>query len=473
MPIPVLREANTQTRVLLLQAPYPGKLKFDGQPSSILHAIAVYAHRLAGESRLDELGWMDPGIPTADYQARFEGLLRSPAVKALCISTTNAAIEEAAWAVKTARAIRGPDLFILVGGPHEDDCAEKAASRIPGVDLSIAGDAEYVLDFVLRSFFACGEPPTDFTRWLFDAVTHEPLRGSRVTMTSPQGSLVLDLPRIQPSDLVDPIWTTKRVRFSVFDTEETLPVLISRGCSYGKCTFCAEPNQAGARVVREDFEWLRELVAMRPGAAVYFQDSIFPKGESVERKLLPLLKELGVEWGAQVYLRALSRPWLATLRDHGCTYLYTGLESASEEILAAIGKVNMNRDVALERLAWMRDLGFRVGISLMFGAISLDGRLLETEATVAETLQLAANIRALGVDVTGFYPNIMTVLAGTELERSLRARGIRLDFYRMPRAEVFAAFEDGGVGYNLVTLGSAIRHAAQPGLAQRLAAVEA
>ena len=151
--------------------------------------------------------------------------------------------------------------------------------------------------------------------------------------------------------------------------------------------------------------------------------------------------------------------------------LHTGLESASEEILAAIGKVNMNRDVALERLAWMRDLGFRVGISLMFGAISLDGRLLETEATVAETLQLAADIRAMGVEVTGFYPNIMTVLAGTELERSLRARGIRLDFYRMPRAAVFEGFEDGGVGYNFVTLSSAIRHAPQPGLAQRLAEV--
>jgi radical SAM superfamily enzyme YgiQ (UPF0313 family) len=212
---------------------------------------------------------------------------------------------------------------------------------------------------------------------------------------------------------------------------------------------------------------------MRPGAAVYFQDSIFPKNERIERELLPLLKELGVEWGAQVYLRALSRPWLETLRAHGCTYLYTGLESASQEILAAIGKKNMNRNVALERLTWMRDLGFRVGISLMFGAISLDGRLLETEATVAETLQLAADIRALDVDVTGFYPNILTVLAGTELERSLRARGIRLDFYRMPRAEIFAGYEDGGVGYNFVTLGDVLRQAVSPSLTERLAAVEA
>lgn len=470
----ILQEATRQTRVLLLQAPYPGKLKFDGQPSSLLHAIAVYAHRLAGVSGLADLGWMDPGIPTEDYRARFRELVSSLAVQVLCISTTNAAIEEAQWAVTEARSVRGADLLILVGGPHEDDCDEKAAARIPGVDLSIAGDAEYVVDYVLHSFAERRESPAIFVRWLFTALPQAPLRGSRVTVTSPsQGSLVLDLPRLQPSDLVTPVWTTKRVHFSVFEAAETLPVLISRGCPYGKCTFCAEPNQEGSRVVREDFEWLRELAALRPGAAIYFQDSIFPRGEVIERKLLPLLRDLGVEWGAQVYLRALSRPWLETLRAHGCSYLYTGLESASQEILAAIGKVNMNRDVAIERLTWMRDLGFRVGISLMFGSISLDGRLLETESTVAETLRLAADIRALGVHVTGFYPNIMTVLAGTELERSLRARGIKLDFYHMPRAAVFEAYEDGGVGYNFITLGSAIRQASQPHLAQRLATLEA
>ena len=91
----------------------------------------------------------------------------------------------------------------------------------------------------------------------------------------------------------------------------------------------------------------------------------------------------------------------------------------------------------------------------------------ERVTRVAETLQLAADIRALGIEVTGFYPNIMTVLAGTELERSLRARGIRIDFYRMPHAAVFEGSRMGEWG----STSSRLAVTAQPGLAQRLAEV--
>jgi radical SAM superfamily enzyme YgiQ (UPF0313 family) len=263
----------------------------------------------------------------------------------------------------------------------------------------------------------------------------------------------MELGRILAADLVPPPWTTKRVKFSVFDAAETLPILVSRGCSYGKCTFCAEPNQAASRVVHESFEWVEELAAIRPGAAIYYQDSIFPKTKAVEERLLPAMKKLGVEWGAQVYLRALSRDWLAKLRDHGCMYVYTGMESASTEVLNGIGKGGFSSEMALDRLAWCRDLDLRVGISIMFGAIDLNGRVLETPRTVSETVALTQKIIQTGLRVTGFYPNIMTVLAGTHLERSLRARGFQLDFYKMPRAAEFSCFEDGGVGWNYLTMG--------------------
>lgn len=58
----------------------------------------------------------------------------------------------------------------------------------------------------------------------------------------------------------------------------------------------------------------------------------------------------------------------------------------------------------------------------------------------------------LAGSIAGFYPNIQTVLPGTTLDEGLAARGTNLDFYSMPRAPAFAAFEDGTVGYNLLTL---------------------
>jgi hypothetical protein len=248
--------------------------------------------------------------------------------------------------------------------------------------------------------------------------------------------------------------------------------MVSRGCAYGRCTFCAEGKRGGGQLVRRDFTWLEELLAGSPGAALYFQDSIFPINQVVRDELLPMLRAWGGEWGCQVYLRALSRRFVRLLAEHGCTYVYTGLETASSEILTAIGKTSLNRELALERLAWLRDEGLRVGISLMFGSMSTAGALLETEETVDETVALAQAIVRAGVDVTGFYPNVQTVLPGTALARGLAAAGHELDFYRVPLCETFNALEDGGVGYNFLTIPS-MRAAGKERVAERIAAAAA
>src|SRR5262245_29238454 len=177
-----LREAGTATAVALLQAPYPGRLKFDGQPSSLLHAIAVFARRVALHDNLSSLGWIDPGTPSEAYRRQLADLLRSPALRVLCISTTNAAIEEAIWAARLARSLRGNDLLVVVGGPHEDDCDERVATRATFVDLSIGGDAEFVLDFVLSRFLAWRNGKAAFLSWLAAALPEAVLLGGDVSV---------------------------------------------------------------------------------------------------------------------------------------------------------------------------------------------------------------------------------------------------------------------------------------------------
>ena len=52
MHIPLIQDASSTTSVLLLHVPYPGKLKFHGMPSSLLHAVSVFAHRLVREGQI-------------------------------------------------------------------------------------------------------------------------------------------------------------------------------------------------------------------------------------------------------------------------------------------------------------------------------------------------------------------------------------------------------------------------------------
>jgi hypothetical protein len=201
-----------------------------------------------------------------------------------------------------------------------------------------------------------------------------------------------------------------------------------------------------------EFEWIADLRARNPGVPLYFQDSIFPATRRVRQELLPKLRGLGLEWGCQVYLPTLSERLIAELAEHGCTYLYTGIESGSDDILRAIGKTGLTRALILERLTWFASHDIRAGLSLMFGAMADNGCLLETEMTIAETVSLVRELEDRGVPIAGIYPNVQTVLPGTALDHGLVARGRVLNFYSMPRAPSFADFEDGCVGYNFLTV---------------------
>lgn len=433
--------------VLLVHAPFPGVLKFRGLPSSLLAAIGPFVARNGTAG----LRLLDPGEPSAEFDAELESLLAGGSIRAVCISTSTAAIEEAAKVADTVKRV-APGALVVLGGPHEDDVEEKAAHRLAAVDVSIAGEAEFALCGLLEDLLAGEQEAGEFAPNIERAVLRAEHGRFQVTVRGRETQQVDRGPI--PREWLPPRVTLDLFpRFPVFGNRETVPLMVSRGCAYGKCTFCAEGARGGGTLVGDSFEWVEELAGRAPSAALYFQDSIFPRGEAVQRELLPLLKRLGRPWGAQVYLRTLSRGFLQGLAEHGCRYVYTGLESASPEILAAIGKVNVTPELVLERLGWMRDLGLQVGISLMFGSMSLRGELLETEATIAATEELALRIRELGVDVAGFYPNVQTVLPGTALARGLAYSGASLDYYRMPRCERFSALEDGAVGYNFMTLG--------------------
>ena len=90
-PIP---EAGEDTRVLLVHAPYPGRLKFDGLPSSLLHAIAPFAASGTAEAMGETLGYLDPGTPSEAFYGRLRELVAGGRLRAACISTSTAAIEE-------------------------------------------------------------------------------------------------------------------------------------------------------------------------------------------------------------------------------------------------------------------------------------------------------------------------------------------------------------------------------------------
>lgn len=426
-----LANPASPTPILLVHAPYPGTLKFEGVPSSLFAAVGPFVEQHGG----DLVSYLDPVAPSAAFDAELEALLGSGAIVALCISTSTAAIEEAARIAATAKRL-SPTTLVVLGGPHEDDVDEKAARRIEHVDVSIAGEAEFALQALLESALSGAPTPR------FEAIP------GRFTVTTKDRTW--NVTNEKPFSLRPKVLPSRFPHFGIFENAAvTIPLMASLGCPYGKCTFCAEAG-GGVRVA-EDLAWIEELAERAPGAALYFQDSIFPSSPKSRSVLLPLLRRLGRPWGCQVYLPMTTEALLHDLADNGCVYVYAGVESGSMEVNVSVGKTKQARAVVLERMRWMGAAGMRAGVSLMFGAMSLTGEVLETTDTVAETLELCRDIESL-VTVAGFYPNVCTVLPGTQLHRGLAASGVPLDFYRMPRVREFAGLEDGEIGYNFVSL---------------------
>lgn len=451
-----IRQADETTTVLLVHAPYPGRLKFDGEPSSLLYAATPMAVALDAAGCGEEVGLLDPREVSEAFYEDLAQLLRAGVVRIVAISTSSAAILETARIVELVRALRGPSVLVLVGGPHEDDCETKCAEAIPGVDFSIAGEVEHVLAEIVPAFLAGTAHPAAFSQALLGDLSLVKIQAGRCQITSRHwpspATRIFNFGPLDLQRLPTRLRCTRAVRFSVFGAARTLPLMVSRGCTYGRCTFCAEGIAAPAASVLTEFEWIAQAVEETPGAALYFQDSIFPNTKAVTERLLPRLGELDVPWGCQVYLPMLSRSAVERLAKFGCRYVYTGIESGSTEILRVVGKGALSRELLLQRLGWIHASGMRVGLSVMFGAMNPRGEVLETDETIEATVDLCQDIVERGIRVAGFYPNVETVLPGTQLARELVQHGIQLDWYRPPKSAWFGDLEDGSVGFNFTTL---------------------
>ena len=445
----VLQQAVDPTEVLLVHAPYPGRLKFQGSPSSLFSAVGPFV--LANPDV--QVSYLDPRGPSPEFYSHLTKLLSSGRVRALCISTSTAAIGETARIAGIAKEV-APDTLVVAGGPHENAVREKLAQRVPGVHVSIGGEAEDTLRWILERFLSGDADADRFLATICPESFQPDALTGRFTLhcSSWESHEEFDFGLSRHRDPRPLVFPDHYPAFGVFDAQETIPLMVSRGCSYGRCTFCAESIRGGGVVRTGDYQWVKTLADQHPGAALYFQDSIFPGGNGSRAELLPLLGSLGREWGCQVYLPTLTESRIRELADHGCTYLYTGVESASDQVLQGIQKSELSSSVVLERAMWSADRGVKLGISLMFGAMSATGELLETRSSVQQTSALADRILQTGVEIAGFYPNVQTVLPGTALADGLERAEFELDYYRMPRTEIFDGLEDGGVGYNFLTI---------------------
>jgi radical SAM superfamily enzyme YgiQ (UPF0313 family) len=448
--------------VWLISSPCESEfLGYSGEPTSILYAGAV----LWDEVRAGRV-ITDSGRPLGDDEVRLfawwvltervfeeveEAVLRAPP-RVVCLSATTPTTDHA---LRIARIVKkhSPETFVLFGGPHEDEIGrvdDAGAAKFDAFDTSVAGDGEFILHALVAA--AVAQTPfrlVRFLQWLVDA--RNELAGVPGTWQLTVRSLGPGKPAEQWPyvanrfpDRIPPLPRALLVRdrprlarsFQIFgedrDPVSTAQIITERGCAW-RCSFCVEwriaASQVGYRRSIDDVIAEIEEARRLGYGALFFDDSTMFTGFGTsvpesrraratqgERRafihaLFEYLKTTGLEWGCQSRVDTIEPELLGSARAAGCTYIYFGAESASEEQLEDMHK-EQSRASIIQALAMVRRAGIRIGLSMLFGMPSAEDPLWtrETELTVEESLSFfASEVRKGGVAVvsrnlTAFYP---------------------------------------------------------------------
>ncbi|XTZ13624.1 B12-binding domain-containing radical SAM protein [Micromonospora echinospora] len=350
------------------------------------------------------------------------------------------------------------------------------------VDATVSGEAYHSLDLLMRAIATAVDlddnaVDPDAVRTSLEEMlaAHAPAQGrSLIALMTPAGTYAYPLsgPPIDLAALPSPYeGFAIRSRFPIFveprtgEIRRTAHVMISNACPY-QCNFCSETAKlaGGLKKFRRTSAGVdRVLEYVAYGAeALFFDDSVFWSG--TYRDVLAFCEELArlratpydalgehhrrllpdpadaerlrrLEWGAQLTVDVLvalhsledSRQALDAMRAAGCSYIYIGIESMSDQVMNKIHK-NLRRVEGRGWAAKVRDAatvvksaGLRVGTSVLFG---LDG---ETRASIDETI--AGVSRLIADDLIDLAsPNILTYHPATPITR-IHGMADKLDYH--------------------------------------------
>ena len=161
------------------------------------------------------------------------------------------------------------------------------------------------------------------------------------------------------------------IAFDLYMAPERIAILTtSRGCYYGKCTFCPESFRLRYRRRSSPTVWqdVKNIVVEQGISNFMFWDPLTPPGMLTEISERSKAEGIAFNWTAEVKFEHIySDPeYVRTLADGGCHYLQFGFESGVQRVLDGMDKGNDLGmiDVTLDRLA---EVGIAVGVFFFIG----------------------------------------------------------------------------------------------------------
>lgn len=265
-----------------------------------------------------------------------------------------------------ARLIRArfPETRIVIGGAYLT-AVEHDVERIPNhvlpADAIILHDGEQAL-----------------AQWLTIALHGEGTEASVANCYLPSAAGTFkragerNIVHTDLDTLPVPMWTLDGLQLDKYLVPKyPIPLPLSRGCYWGRCSFCNISCQTAATYrTRDTAKAIEDMrVAIAESGSNWFD---FPVDSYRPKELHALAQAiiehgLDVEWGAEVLLDpGFKDEVIADLARSGCRTLRFGLESASEETLKAMNKPT-RPEKARRILKACKDNGIQTAVMLIAG----------------------------------------------------------------------------------------------------------
>ncbi|MBU2540206.1 B12-binding domain-containing radical SAM protein [Patescibacteria group bacterium] len=277
------------------------------------------------------------------------------------ITSTTISYIPATKIVKAAKEA-APNAIVVIGGVHVTFMAHETLNECPWIDAVIRGEGE-------RSIFELsqGKP--------FPQIQNISYRNGEEIVDNPIG------PLLSPEEIPIPA-------YDMLDMSKYTYVVLmcTRGCPHN-CTFCELPLIHG-RVIRcrpsdKISQELELALSLNPKLEIRYEDEFMGLYPERTKQVLDVIKSKNVgQFRAATRPDGITEDILKKLKEAGCTNLYIGMESGSDEVL----KFN-KRAITVSKILEIAEMFLRN--EMLFHAGFILGLPGETKQTLEQTLDIA------------------------------------------------------------------------------------
>jgi len=236
-------------------------------------------------------------------------------------------------AYKAARAVKVVDegIKVVIGGVHATFMWREVLEKCPYVDYVVLGEGEETMPQLVEAL----EKGAKLRGIQGIALRNE---SGEAVQTGPWR--LVDLEKLPPPAR----HLLPMDRYTVFGKPvKVVHVMASRGCPYG-CIFCATSYYFGRRVrfrrVEQVLDEIAECIDKYKTKIFAFTDDELTINKRWFESFLKGLKERGldIQWTCGSRVDSVDERLLARMFSSGCTTIYFGVESGSQETINKIGK---------------------------------------------------------------------------------------------------------------------------------------